>query len=351
MRASSSSAASSGSRSSPSSSSTGSMSRDFSSSRAAIRTRNSVAASRSSSPARSRCSTYASTTSARSTSRRSISSFSTSVRSRSKGPWKTSRSRSSEAIAIAGRLVVQTDGLVVLAFAVALLHRLRRIALPRRGARGDGLLDAQQIVRGELQRGRLVGPQREVPLASWRQPRDDRLAHGFLERAVALARELALDLIRRDLTRHGHHLDQVRDPLLAGAPDDVRAGVGLGALDLPADRVGLVVDVDQACVAAVARGHLGRGVLEVHNPGPDLRNDGPRLDEHVRIARVEAPRDLTRQLDVLALVFPYRHLVGLVEQDVGGLEHRVEEQAGAHELLLARRLVLELVHALQVAVG
>src|SRR5919108_3378638 len=228
-------------------------------------------------------------------------------------------------------------------------HAHRRAHL--RNRRGGDRTRALGSLAQRLLERRLVGPQRQVALANWRQPLDDRLAHGFLERAVALARELALDLIRRDLTRHGHHLDQVRDPLLAGAPDDVRAGVGLGALNLPADRVGLVVDVDQACVAAVARGHLGRGVLEVHNPGPDLRNDGPRLDEHVRIARVEAPRDLTRQLDVLALVFPYRHLVGLVEQDVGGLEHWVEEQAGAHELLLARRLVLELVHALQVAVG
>src|SRR5919108_1428439 len=165
MRASSSSAASTGSSSSPSSRSAGSISRDLSSSRAAIRTRNSVAASRSSSPARSRCSTYASTTSARSTSRRSISSFSTSVRSRSKGPWKTSRSRSSEAIAIAGRLVVQTDGLVVLAFAVELLHRLRRIALARRGARGNGLLDAQQILRGQLERERAERLVKAVPAA------------------------------------------------------------------------------------------------------------------------------------------------------------------------------------------
>ena len=84
---------------------------------------------------------------------------------------------------------------------------------------------------------------------------------------------------------------------------------------------------------------------------PDLGDHVLRLHEHLAVGGVEAPRDLARELDVLALVVAHRHLVGLVEQDVGRLEHRVEEQAGAHELLLARRLVLELVHALEVAVG
>ena len=72
----------------------GSINRDFSSSSAAIRTRNSVAASRSSSPFRSRWSTYPITISARSTSSRSTSSRRISVSSRSKGPANTSRSSS-----------------------------------------------------------------------------------------------------------------------------------------------------------------------------------------------------------------------------------------------------------------
>ena len=59
------------------------------------------------------------------------------------------------------------------------------------------------------------------------------------------------------------------------------------------------------------------------------------LDEHLAVGGVEAARDLARELEVLALVLAHRHLVGLVEQDVGRLEHRVEEQARAHELLLA----------------
>jgi hypothetical protein len=55
---------------------------------------------------------------------------------------------------------------------------------------------------------------------------------------------------------------------------------------------------------------------------------------------------------VLALVLPDRHAIGLVQQDVGCLEHRVGEQAGAHDVALpSGHLVLELGHALELTEG
>ncbi len=84
---------------------------------------------------------------------------------------------------------------------------------------------------------------------------------------------------------------------------------------------------------------------------PTSGNPVGRLHEHLAVGGVEAPGDLAGQLDVLALVVAHRHLVGAVEQDVGRLQHRVQEQARAHQFLLARGLLLELVHALEVAVG
>ena len=50
--------------------------------------------------------------------------------------------------------------------------------------------------------------------------------------------------------------------------------------------------------------------------------------ERVAEAVVEAHRDVAGDLDVLALVVADGHLVGVVEQDVGGLQRRVGEQAG-----------------------
>ena len=91
-------------------------------------------------------------------------------------------------------------------------------------------------------------------------------------------------------------------------------------------------------------------VLQVHDARARLRDHGLGLHEHLAVGGVEAPRDLPRELDVLALVLAHRDLVGPVEQDVRRLQHGIEEQARAHELLLAGGLVLELGHPLEVAV-
>ena len=76
-------------------------------------------------------------------------------------------------------------------------------------------------------------------------------------------------------------------------------------------------------------------------------------DEGVAVAAVEADGEVAGELDVLALVVADRHLVGVVEEDVGGHERRVGEQAAGDEpaaaLLGLRRLVLELGHAPQLA--
>ena len=72
-------------------------------------------------------------------------------------------------------------------------------------------------------------------------------------------------------------------------------------------------------------------------------------DQRLAEAGVEALGDVAHQLDVLALVVADRHLVRAVGEHVGGLQHRVEEQAGGDEVALRARLVLELGHAVQLA--
>ncbi len=63
--------------------------------------------------------------------------------------------------------------------------------------------------------------------------------------------------------------------------------------------------------------------------------------------RVEAPRDVAHQLQMLALVLSHRHLLRAVGEHVRGLQHGVEQQPGRHELALPDRLVAKLVHPLQ----
>ena len=60
-------------------------------------------------------------------------------------------------------------------------------------------------------------------------------------------------------------------------------------------------------------------------------------------------RDVAGQLDMLLLVVADRHVGRLVEQDVGGLQHRIGEQADARALAVLARLLLELGHAVEPA--
>ena len=63
----------------------------------------------------------------------------------------------------------------------------------------------------------------------------------------------------------------------------------------------------------------------IRAPTSGMRCSGTTSD--LAEAGVEALRDVAHQLDVLALVVADRDLVGAVGEHVGGLQHRVEEQA------------------------
>ena len=70
-----------------------------------------------------------------------------------------------------------------------------------------------------------------------------------------------------------------------------------------------------------------------------------RHDEGLAVAAVEALGQVAGELEVLALVLADRHLVGVVQQDVGRHEDRVGEQADGGALgAVTARLVLELGH-------
>ena len=64
---------------------------------------------------------------------------------------------------------------------------------------------------------------------------------------------------------------------------------------------------------------------------------------------VEADGDVPGDLHVLALVLADGDLLGVVEEDVRGLQRRVGQQAGRDEAALLGRLLLVLHHALQLA--
>ena len=83
---------------------------------------------------------------------------------------------------------------------------------------------------------------------------------------------------------------------------------------------------------------------------PSFGRHDLRHDERLAVAGVEAFGDVTRELDVLALVLADRHRIDVVEQDVRGLQDGIGEEADGDEVLLLG-LVLELRHPAELAVA
>jgi hypothetical protein len=117
--------------------------------------------------------------------------------------------------------------------------------------------------------------------------------------------------------------------------------IGHRGRELLADRR-LVVAQEEAA-RGVRLGHLAASIEGQHF-GCD-RQDGLRLRESLAKAGVEPPRDHARQLEVLELIGAHGDGAGLVEQDIGSLQHGVVEQPDVGVLGLLAGLVLELRHA------
>ncbi len=104
------------------------------------------------------------------------------------------------------------------------------------------------------------------------------------------------------------------------------AGVGDRSGHLAAYSVGPVEQVDQPEVARRRLAHLAGRIGQIHDARGQRGVDRARHDERPAVAGVEAVGHVAGQLDVLGLVVADRHLVGVVEQDVGRHQHRIGEQ-------------------------
>ena len=116
----------------------------------------------------------------------------------------------------------------------------------------------------------------------------------------------------------------------------------------PDDRIQLFGRGEQRDHVVLRLGHLGDTIQPQHPPpGPDQRIG---LRKQLAVSGVPPAGDLTRQLQVLALVLAHGDEVRPVQQDVGGLQDGVVQEAGAHALD-PLRLLLELGHPLEITQG
>ena len=116
----------------------------------------------------------------------------------------------------------------------------------------------------------------------------------------------------------------------------------------------LILGSSSSSMIPVGRGqrlaHLGRRVGQVLDLADRGHDVGLGDGEGRPVAGVEPGGQVAAQLQVLPLVLPDRDPVGLVEQDVGGHQHRVGEQPDGRALRAhLGGLVLELGHPLGLA--
>src|SRR3954447_15822629 len=178
----------------------------------------------------------------------------------------------------------------------------------------------------------------------------DHLGELLLQVAVAAAGEVLLEV--GDAPPGERAVDGQQGGaagLVDGVGDDLAAGVGDGRADLLRRHRGLVEQV-HAAGRRQALAHLLLRRLQVHDPRRRLRDEPGGHREGVTEAAVEPDREVAGELQVLALVVAHGHLVGLVDEDVGGHQDRVGEQAhrGAGRAV-ALALVLELRHPARLA--
>src|SRR3546814_9706203 len=89
-------------------------------------------------------------------------------------------------------------------------------------------------------------------------------------------------------------------------------------------------------------------VAQAHDPRRFLRDDGIGQGKklHAEIG-VELDRDIAAEFQMLLLIFAHGNMGRLVEQNVGSLQHGIDEQANAGTLAVLACLVLELRHAIE----
>src|SRR3546814_2729236 len=87
-------------------------------------------------------------------------------------------------------------------------------------------------------------------------------------------------------------------------------------------------------------------VAQAHDPRRLLRDDGIGQGKklHAEIG-VELDRDIAAEFHMLLLIFAHGNMGRLVEQNVGSLQHGIDEQAKAGTPAVLACLVLELRHA------
>ena len=177
----------------------------------------------------------------------------------------------------------------------------------------------------------------------------DRLSDRQLEVAVAASGKLRFDLRVGLAGEGGIDRHEVVDPVLALSAADLCPGIGDGAPELSHDIVAGIENAHRGILICVGFAHLLIRLGKRHNFRPRLGNKPLRHSEGIAVYLIEPCRNVAGYLNVLHLVYPHRHKVGLIKQDIRRHERRVSEKPCVYVRGILFALVLELRHARKLA--
>ena len=170
-----------------------------------------------------------------------------------------------------------------------------------------------------------------------------------LEVSVALALELALDLLGALAGAAGVYRDEVRDPRLVVRYPYARSRIGDGTSELSYDRIAVVKDPDGRVFVFVRFAHLLRRVGERHDLHSGLLYHRLGYSEGVGVELIESNCDITCQLEVLFLIDPDGDHIGLIEKDIRRHKRRIGEEPRVYIVGVTGGFFLELRHSRQLS--
>lgn len=200
-----------------------------------------------------------------------------------------------------------------------------------------------------VEEGLVVGDGVEALLDGFEES-DNGIGNGVFEGAVLGALELGFECGDGGIGGGGKDSEEVGNARFVVGAADIGAGVGDSGANFLADDSGGIEEEKAAGLIGVRLRHFAGGILERFDAGGGFGDIDIRHFKGVGISGIELNGEVAAEFDMLFLVFADGDAIGVVEEDIGGHEDGIKQQACADEVCVAAlRFILKLGHAFELA--
>ena len=173
------------------------------------------------------------------------------------------------------------------------------------------------------------------------------LANGHFEIAIALSGKLAFNLLIGLSGNTGINSHQVIDSIFSLAVCHLCFGISNSTFEFFNDGFRRIQNIDATLRVRIRFAHLLGWILQGHDLGAHFRDIAVRHHKSVAVLTVKTNRHVSCQLQMLFLINPHRHQVGLVQENIPCHQHRIGEQACIDIVRILSGFILKLGHTVQ----